>query len=160
VISQGKQDKQPTARTLSHRAIVLGAVFVLGIAVTSGTVLWCLYHDADPCVQLDAIRTASAITVVVGGAVALLLAARRQQSTEQTLEHERENAAEQRITELYTRAVDQLGARGRPRSGSAVCTRWSGWRRTTPPSGKPYRIIDHFQVSSASSPEADQVVGV
>ena len=116
MISQGKQDKQPTARPLSHRAIVLGAVIVLGIAVTSGTVLWCLYHDADPGVQLDAIRTASAITVAAGGAVALLLAARRQQSTELTLEHERENAAEQRITELYTRAVDQLGAEKAPAS--------------------------------------------
>jgi len=30
------------------------------------------------------------------------------------LEHERENAAEQRITELYTRAVDQLGAEKAP----------------------------------------------
>ena len=80
----------------------------------SGTVLWCLYHDADPGVQLDAIRTASAITVAAGGAVALLLAARRQQSTELTLEHERENAAEQRITELYTRAIDQLGAEKAP----------------------------------------------
>jgi len=64
--------------------------------------------------ELDAIRTASAITVAAGGAAALLLAARRQQSTEQTLEHERENAAEQRITELYTRAVDQLGAEKAP----------------------------------------------
>ena len=64
--------------------------------------------------ELDAIRTASAITVAAGGATALLLAARRQQSTEQTLEHERENAAEQRITELYTRAVDQLGAEKAP----------------------------------------------
>ena len=121
MISQGKQDKQPTSRTLSHRAIVLGAVFVLGIAVTSGTVLWCLYHDADPRVQLDAIRTASAITVAAGGAAALLLAARRQRSTEQTLEHQRDvaqaterDAAEQRITELYTRAVDQLGAEKAP----------------------------------------------
>ncbi len=121
MISQGKQDKQPTARTLSHRAIVLGGVFVLGIAVTSGTVLWCLYHDADPRVQLDAIRTASAITVAAGGAAALLLAARRQRSTEQTLEHQRDvaqaterDAAEQRITELYTRAVDQLGAEKAP----------------------------------------------
>ena len=121
MISQGKQEKYPTARPLSYRAIVLGAVFVLGIAVTSGAVLWCLYHDADPRVQLDAIRTASAITVAAGGAAALLLAARRQRSTEQTLEHQRDvaqaterDAAEQRITELYTRAVDQLGAEKAP----------------------------------------------
>jgi len=79
-------------------------------------------------VQLDAIRTASAITVAAGGAVALLLAARRQRSTEETLEHQREtlehqrevaqaierDAAEQRIIELYARAVDQLGAEKAP----------------------------------------------
>jgi len=37
------------------------------------------------------------------------LAARRQRSTGLTLEHQREVTVEQRITELYTRAVDQLG---------------------------------------------------
>ncbi len=96
-------------------------MFVLGIAVASGTMMWYLYGGASPGVQLDAIRTASAITVIVGGAVALLLVGRRQQSTEQTLAHQREvaqaterDAAEQRITELYTRAVDQLGAKDAP----------------------------------------------
>jgi hypothetical protein len=107
---------------------VLWAVFVLGVAVTSAAVLWWLYRGAEPRVQLDAIRTASAITVGAGGAVALLLAARRQRSTEETLEHQRQtlehqrevaaaaerDAAEQRITELYTRAVDQLGAEKAP----------------------------------------------
>jgi hypothetical protein len=42
-------------------------------------------------------------------AIALLLAARRQRSTELTLEHQREVAVEQRITEIYARAIDQLG---------------------------------------------------
>lgn len=42
--------------------------------------------------------------------MALLLAARRQRSTELTLEHQREVAVEQCITELYSRAVDQLGS--------------------------------------------------
>jgi hypothetical protein len=107
---------------------VLWAVFVLGVAVTSAAVLWWLYRGAEPRVQLDAIRTASAITVGAGGAVALLLAARRQRSTEETLEHQRQtlehqrevaaaaerDSAEQRITELYTRAVDQLGAEKAP----------------------------------------------
>jgi hypothetical protein len=122
VISQGKQDKQPTARPLSHRAIVLGAVIVLGIGAAAFTVLLWRYGG------LDAIRTASAITVAAGGAAALLLAARRQRSTEETLEHQRQtlehqrevaqaterDAAEQRTTELYTRAVDQLGAEKAP----------------------------------------------
>ena len=120
--SRGKRDKHPTARPpLSDWAIRRYVVFVLGIAVASGTMMWYLYGGASPRVQLDAIRTASAITVVVGGAVALLLVGRRQQSAEQTLAHQREvaqaterDAAEQRITELYTRAVDQLGAEKAP----------------------------------------------
>jgi len=113
--SQGKQDKQPPERPLSNRAIALGAVVVLGIGAVAFILLLWLYGG------LDAIRTATGITVAAGGAVTLLLAARRQQSTEETLEHQREvaqaterDAAEQRITELYTRAVDQLGAEKAP----------------------------------------------
>jgi hypothetical protein len=94
---------------------VLGAVIVLGIGVAAFTVLLWRYGG------LDAIRTASAITVAAGGAAALLLVARRQRSTELTLEHQREvalaaerDAAEQRITELYAHAVDQLGAEKAP----------------------------------------------
>jgi hypothetical protein len=55
------------------------------------------------------VRTAGTLAAGTGGAIALLLAARRQRSTEQTLEHQREVAVEQRITELYTRSIDQLG---------------------------------------------------
>ena len=115
MISRWKWREPQPARHLSTWAIVLGAVIVLGIGVAAFTVLLWRYGG------LDAIRTASAITVAAGGAAALLLAARRQRSTEQTLEHQREvaaaaerDAAEQRITELYTRAVDQLGAEKAP----------------------------------------------
>jgi hypothetical protein len=100
---------------LSNRAIALYAVVVLGIGAVAFIVLLWLYDG------LDAIRTATAITVAAGGGVTLLLAARRQRSTEetleyqrQTLEHQREDAAEQRITALYTHAVDQLGAEKAP----------------------------------------------
>lgn len=82
--------------------------------------LW-RYGGAGARVELDAIRTAGTLIVGAGGAVTLLLAARRQRSTELTLEHQREvaqaterDAAEQRITELYTRVVDQLGAEKAP----------------------------------------------
>ncbi len=100
---------------MSDLAIVLGAVVMLVIVGAAFTLLLWFYDG------LDAIRTATAITVATGGAVALLLAARRQRSTEETLEHQREvaqaterDAKEQRITELYTRAVDQLGAEKAP----------------------------------------------
>ena len=88
---------------------------MLSIGAAAFTVLWWRYRGGGAGVELDAIRTAGALMAGAGGAIALLLAARRQRSTELTLEHQREvaaaterDAAEQRITELYTRAVDQL----------------------------------------------------
>ncbi|MGH3548787.1 MAG: pentapeptide repeat-containing protein [Pseudonocardiaceae bacterium] len=94
---------------------------VLIIGVTAFIVLWWRYRGAGPAVELDAVRTAGALMAGAGGAIALLLSARRQRSTELTLVHQREvaqaterDAAEQRITELYTRAVDQLGAEKAP----------------------------------------------
>lgn len=43
-------------------------------------------------------------------AVALSVVLRGQRSTEQTMIHTEENARERRITELYTKAVEQLGS--------------------------------------------------
>lgn len=119
-ITERPLEPQP-GRPLSNRAIAVSAVIVLGIGAIAWTVLLWRYGDAGPGVELDAIRTAGTLIVGAGGAAALLLAARRQQSTELTLEHQREVAAaterdtaEQRLTELYTHAVDQLGAEKAP----------------------------------------------
>ncbi|MET8764352.1 pentapeptide repeat-containing protein [Lentzea sp. NPDC004782] len=104
-------------RTLSSRSILFGAVVVLGLGVTAAGLLLKTFGGGTPSERLDAIRTAGSIVVGTGGAVALLLAARRQRSTELTLAHQRQVAAtseydanERRITELYTKAADQLGA--------------------------------------------------
>lgn len=104
-------------RTLSGRSILIGAVLVLGLGVTAAVLLLKTFGGGTPSERLDAIRTAGTIVVGTGGAVALLLAARRQRATELTLAHQREVAAtseydatERRITELYTKAADQLGA--------------------------------------------------
>lgn len=104
-------------RTLSGRSILIGSVLVLGLGVTAAVLLLKTFGGGTPSERLDAIRTAGTIVVGTGGAVALLLAARRQRATELTLAHQREVAAtseydatERRITELYTKAADQLGA--------------------------------------------------
>lgn len=104
-------------RTLSGRSILIGAALVLGLGVTAAVLLLKTFGGGTPSERLDAIRTAGTIVVGTGGAVALLLAARRQRATELTLAHQREVAAtsehdanERRITELYTKAADQLGA--------------------------------------------------
>jgi hypothetical protein len=113
-----RQRPSEPGRPLTIRAIVLGGVFV-GL-VGAGAVVALLYFygggtDRDR-VGLDVVRTAGTLVVGAGGAIALLLTARRQRSTELTLEHQRQvaeaaerDAAEQRVTELYTHAVDQLG---------------------------------------------------
>ncbi|ONI81313.1 hypothetical protein ALI144C_22625 [Actinosynnema sp. ALI-1.44] len=78
--------------------------------------------------RLDAIRTGGTLGVGLGGVVVLWLAVRRQRSTELDLlqkyeahqlaervaAHAREDAVERRITELYTKAVEQLGSEKAP----------------------------------------------
>ncbi len=91
--------------------VAVGAVWVLlGLGVSGG--------------QLDAIRTGSTLGVGLGGIVLLWLAVRRQRSTELDLlqKYEAHQLAERvaaaserdalarRITDLYAKAVDQLGS--------------------------------------------------
>jgi hypothetical protein len=106
-------------RPMSSLAISLWAVLLLGIAVAAVWTLLHFYGSGSPTdnSRLEVIKTAGTIVVGTGGAVALYLTARRQQSTERTLEHQREVAAvnehdalEQRVTEQYTAAAEQLGS--------------------------------------------------
>lgn len=115
-------------RVLSHKTILLWAVAIIATGV--GLAIWLLlaYGRDDP---LGAIRTAGTVVVGSGGGAALLLAARRQRSAEiALLQKDRDqadvarahalqervatenqaDAAECRITDLYTQAVEQLGS--------------------------------------------------
>jgi uncharacterized protein YjbI with pentapeptide repeats len=115
----GQQPESKPGRPLSIRAIVIGGVLVSLVGAVAVVALLYFYGggtDQDRA-GLDVVRTAGTLVVGAGGAIALLLTARRQRSTELTLDHQREvaaanerNAAEQRVTDLYTRAVDQLGS--------------------------------------------------
>ncbi|WP_372670661.1 hypothetical protein [Amycolatopsis kentuckyensis] len=120
-------------RVLSIRMIWFASavIVVLGVVVA----VWLLaafgHGDAQERNQLEAIKTAGTVVVGTGGAAALLLSARRQRSTEIGLkqkdldqaavarthalqermaEDARLDAAERRLTELYSTAVDQLGS--------------------------------------------------
>ncbi|OLR92605.1 hypothetical protein BJP25_21385 [Actinokineospora bangkokensis] len=109
---------------LSIRAIVLGAVVLIVLAV--GAVTWLLLgftggDTAANSVQLDAIRTAGTLVVGGGGAAALLLAALRQRTAGQDLAEKarattitEHDATERRVTELYTKAAEQLGNTNAP----------------------------------------------
>ena len=59
--------------------------------------------------RLDAVRTGLAAGAAAGAAVGLMLAFRRQHHQEIATDLTNRDATERRITELYTKAVDQLG---------------------------------------------------
>ncbi|WP_051866261.1 pentapeptide repeat-containing protein [Streptosporangium roseum] len=97
-------------------------VLVLVGAAVGGTLWWLL---ADPAVTVPApgpsgpsgagtargetLRTALAAGAGVGAAVTLMLAFRRQRHQEIATAHATHDATERRVTELYTKAVEQLG---------------------------------------------------
>ena len=64
--------------------------------------------------RVDAIKTALGIGAGTTGIFALLLAVRRQTHQEHTAADNVLDAAERRVTELYTKAVEQLGSAKAP----------------------------------------------
>jgi len=110
VTARSSRPDQPTPRPLSNWTIAAGALVVLAVAAVVSFLLLRRYGGQGAQIQLDAIRTAGTLIVGTGGAVALLLTARRQRYTELTLVHTTSDATERRITELYTKAADQLGS--------------------------------------------------
>ncbi|MGW7284013.1 hypothetical protein ACWGH4_00705 [Streptomyces sp. NPDC054847] len=60
--------------------------------------------------RIDVVRTSLAAGAGVGAAVTVLLAFRRQQHHERATEQTEHDATERRFTELYTKAVEQLGS--------------------------------------------------
>ncbi|HEY3467350.1 MAG TPA: hypothetical protein VGL47_19620, partial [Amycolatopsis sp.] len=106
-----------TLRTLTSRSIVLGATALLAVGAIAATLLLRTSSGPGAAERLDAIKTAATLVAGAGGAAALLLAARRQRSTELTLLHQQwvsrlteHDAAERRLTDLYLKAVEQLGS--------------------------------------------------
>jgi hypothetical protein len=117
-------------KPLSARTVVVVAtvVLLLTCGATTGLLWWVntsgLTGTELITARLDAIRMGLSIAVGGSGVFALYLAWRRQRSNEadhqqreRTLEHHRQvadatnhDALERRITELYTKAADQLGS--------------------------------------------------
>jgi hypothetical protein len=106
-------------KVLSNRVIAWCAAGLVVVAAGIGWPLLAVYG-----LGLEAIRTVGTIVLGAGGAVGLLLAARRQQTAERDLaekrrdlahkelvqRHTEADAVERRITELYAKAVEQLGS--------------------------------------------------
>ncbi|WP_158844983.1 pentapeptide repeat-containing protein [Saccharothrix deserti] len=90
-----------------------GAVVILA-GISTGVWLW---HQARTLPDLERIKTQAESTRIaltaaggVGAALALLLAFRRQRSTEASNQDVQHDATEKRVTELYTKAIEQLGS--------------------------------------------------
>ncbi len=96
--------------------------WALPVALLVGAAVWgistWLLQDLDKLptlteqvsARIEAVRTALAAGAGVGAAVTLLLAVRRQRHQELATAHTTHDAAERRTTELYARAVEQLGS--------------------------------------------------
>ena len=125
-LTMDEGSRRPVYRVLSTRTMVWAGVVLGGLGVVLAVWLLWAYGggSAADTARLDAIKTAGTVVVGTGGAAALWLAARRQQSAEIALrqkdldqEHQervaaiaQDDAAEQRVTDLYTKAVEQLGS--------------------------------------------------
>lgn len=83
--------------------IVLIVLPVVALTTVALVVLLTQLDTSDATVRVDVIRTALSVGAGAAGVAALVLAGRRQWSTEH-------DATERRITELYTKAADQLGS--------------------------------------------------
>ncbi|WP_326946157.1 pentapeptide repeat-containing protein [Amycolatopsis sp. NBC_01307] len=95
------------------------AVVAAAVAVVTGALLWLFLAWSgrpDAPVRIDAVKTAFGVGAGAGGVFALWLATRRQRTMELQLAETTRVAGvterdleERRVTELYTKAVEQLG---------------------------------------------------
>jgi len=101
---------RPPALSWSVVAVAALVIAAVGWSATS----WLLAEAAtakDPsAARVEAIKTGLGIGAGTGGLFALLLAVRRQWHQELTASDTTFDATERRITELYTKAVEQLGS--------------------------------------------------
>jgi hypothetical protein len=118
-------------RILRWQVVLLAGFMVL---IASGAVIAWLWTEAgsDRQLRIEAIKTGFTVGFGLGGSLALLLAARRQWLQERAQAHQEyvaainkahqervaaageHDATERRITELYVKAVDQLGSAKAP----------------------------------------------
>ncbi|RDI20347.1 pentapeptide repeat protein [Lentzea flaviverrucosa] len=168
---------------LTPRAILLGALVLLGLGVTAAVLLLVNFSGTEPRDRLDAIRTAATLLVGTGGGAALLLAARRQRAAELSLAVQHKAAADtahdaaaRRITELYLKAVEQLGsdkaavrhgglyalervAQDNPDQRQTVINVICAYLRSpyTPPSERPAASRTGLSAATRRSSESDRV---
>ncbi|TKG61520.1 pentapeptide repeat-containing protein [Prauserella endophytica] len=102
---------RPISAWMLIPSVVLVALVTVVVLFALGDVA---RSDPSATVRVDVIRIALTAAAGTGGGLALLLAFRRQRSTEIAAAHSISDAAERRVTELYTKAVEQLGSEQAP----------------------------------------------
>ena len=93
-----------------RRSVLLVGGTVFAAVLLSGAALLLIVDVGRPEVRLDVIRTALAIGGGTGALITLMYAVRRQLLAEQIAEDNKVDATEKRITELYSKGVEQLGS--------------------------------------------------
>ena len=98
---------------LSDAGAGTAAVLVAAAGIGAAVAMYRLAGGAPDTEQvklrIESIRYGIGTVAAAGAVVALLLAFRKQRHTEQAQAHTEVDAAERRVTDLYTKAVEQLG---------------------------------------------------
>lgn len=124
-------ERRSQIRILRWQVVLLGGILVL--IATAAVIAWLWTETgSDRQLRIEAIKTGFTVGFGLGGSLALLLAARRQWLQERAQAHQEyvaainkahqehvaaageHDATERRITELYVKAVDQLGSAKAP----------------------------------------------
>ena len=106
--------QRPVRPTVALSWWIVAAAGAVVTVVAWGSTAWLLSEASRandvPAARIEAIKTGLGIGAGTGGVFALLLAVRRQWHQEVTGASTEHDAAERRVTELYTKAVEQLGS--------------------------------------------------
>lgn len=87
--------------------IVVPVVLLTAVSVTA---LLLTIDVTETAHRIELVKTGLAVGAGTGGVVALVLAGRRQWATERNARATEHDAIERQVTELYTKAADQLGS--------------------------------------------------
>ncbi|MDH2425891.1 pentapeptide repeat-containing protein [Sphaerisporangium sp. TRM90804] len=114
VLGRPRPSGRGTLRVLSWWWVLAGVVIIV-VSMWGSTAVLLSLADAAPDaarrveLRLDAVKTGLTVGAGAAGLVALLLGVRRQWLGERTQAYQEYDAGERRVTELYTKAADQLG---------------------------------------------------
>ena len=94
----------PGITTAGAVVAILGIAALIAMLVLAGS-----SATEQAKLRIDAIKWGIGLFAAAGAVAALLLNVRRQQHAESAQSHTERDAAERRLTEIYTKAVEQLG---------------------------------------------------